>query len=436
MTTRAVRLLEELRPRLRRAGLDRVEVYLKQGRSRRFELGVQGRVALSSREQGWAVRAGGPRSSFFAAGSGRLEPDIALPAADGGPLTLPAAAPVAEWREPASLEAPLIVEAEAVSLLEGIERRLASELPGARLLSAALEEGASEAQLASSEGVEGRVRSRSAILHLELRGGGDVPRSVRVSLAEREARGIAPMAVARRLVDVLAVRESGGRAAHDRGEMLLAPPVAIALVAGLLPLFVGRGASRLARAMRDRGGRVGSRHLTVIDDGRLPGGVLEAPIDGEGVETRRQLLVEEGFFRQPLLDWRQAQPGQRWSGCAARPSWRDVPRPAPTHLYIEPDPAQPVAALVGSVARGFYLLDALAPARFDFEGDRFALPVCGFALRRGQAVEPVAEGVLSGTVSGLLRGVQAVGRDLSFRPAAGLLGSPTLLVSGLELRQV
>ena len=36
-------------------GLNEVEVYLKSGRSRRFEIGPQGRVASSSQEEGWAV---------------------------------------------------------------------------------------------------------------------------------------------------------------------------------------------------------------------------------------------------------------------------------------------------------------------------------------------------------------------------------------------
>ena len=64
---RASRLLEELALELRRAGLDEVEVYLKRGSSRRFELGPQGRLAQFNREQGWAVRAGGRNST----GSGR-----------------------------------------------------------------------------------------------------------------------------------------------------------------------------------------------------------------------------------------------------------------------------------------------------------------------------------------------------------------------------
>src|SRR4029434_8680625 len=42
------------------------------------------------------------------------------------------------------------------------------------------------------------------------------------------------------------------------------------------------------------GAGVGSRRLTIIDDGRLPGGCASAPFDGEGVPTRRTTLVAHG----------------------------------------------------------------------------------------------------------------------------------------------
>ena len=86
-------------------------------------------------------------------------------------------------------------------------------------------------------------------------------------------------------------------------------------------------------------GRFGSDRVTLIDNGRLPGGAFEAPVDGEGVPTREVVLVEEGLFRQPLLAWWQegAAHGET-SGCVRRSGWRDLPMPGPTHLYLKPEP--------------------------------------------------------------------------------------------------
>jgi hypothetical protein len=42
--------------------------------------------------------------------------------------------------------------------------------------------------------------------------------------------------------------------------------------------------------------------------------------------------------------------------------------------------------------------------------------------------------VLAGGIGALLRGVGAVARDLRFFPLGGMIGAPTLLLTGLEIR--
>jgi predicted Zn-dependent protease len=117
-----------------------------------------------------------------------------------------------------------------------------------------------------------------------------------------------------------------------------------------------------------------------------------------------------------------------------RASWRDVPAPGPTHLYIEGRSDLKAASLVAGVARGFYLLETVSAGAFAVEEDRFALPVCGFELRDGRAAAAFSRAWLTGAVSALLRGVRAAARDLAFLPLDGMIGAPTLLVAGLELR--
>jgi predicted Zn-dependent protease len=217
----------------------------------------------------------------------------------------------------------------------------------------------------------------------------------------------------------------------------LAPPLAARLLHGLLPLFVGAAATALLAPLRDRRGRVGGDLLSLIDDGRFPGGALAAPVDGEGVPTREIVLVEEGVVVQPLLAWHEARPPQtRASGCARRPSWRDLPRPGPTHFYWRPQGAVAPAALLAQVARGYYLLESRGAGRFDLASGELAVPVCGFAVRDGRATSPLAGGWLCGGIGALLRGVVGVARDLAFLPLDGMIGAPTLLVTGLELRRV
>lgn len=428
--------LDEILRALLKRHLTDAEVYVKRGRSRRLERTPFTETAATSQERAWAVRAGNRRGSFFAASTG--DPDPAGPwpePAAGRALELPEPQVVPSWNTPSDFDTPLTGEREGLKLLESLGRELEAELPKARLLRAVLEDGSSESELASSRGLRAVTRSRVATLYLEAAGPGHPAPMAALYIAARESRQFHPTALARRLADRLAVSAAGAppeREGGAGGEFLLAPAVAARLLAGLLPLLVGPGpGSRLTGAR----GRFGSDLVTLIDNGRLPGGAFESPVDGEGVPTREVALVEAGVFRQPLLAWWQegAAHGET-SGCVRRPGWRDLPTPGPTHLYLKPDPRTPVAMLLGAMPQGYYLIDATGPGRFDLTADRFALPVCGFAVRTGRASAPVAGAWLCGGIGTFLKGIAGVGRDLTFHPLDGMIGSPTLLATGLELR--
>lgn len=429
-------LAAELLAVLRRRGLTEAEVFFKQGRSRRFEVGAPGRVGSSSRETGWAIRAGDDRSSLWMAGTGLPLPESDWPAPDGRAIRLPAAEPIAAWRPPADLDASLMAEGEAIGLLEAVERALSTELPGARLLRGVLDEGTSETMIFNSRGVDVEYRSRAAALRVEAVAPGKAAPSSALLVAEREARRFQPGAVGNRLANHLLLARQGRAEMRHRGELLIGSAVATRILAGCLPLLVGAQGERLARRYRDRQGRIGSSALTIVDDGRLPGGVLEAPVDGEGVPTGQTLLVEQGQFRRSLQGWRElAGRHQARPGCVRRHGWRDLPRVAPSHLYIQPATEVAVGSLLGSMSRGCYLVEAEGSGRFDLESDHFRLPVCGFVVQQGQATAPLAGAVLEGSLQSLLQGIQAVARDLAFQPLVGMLGAPTLLVAGFGLRR-
>ena len=425
--------LDEILRALLKRHLTDAEIYVKRGRSRRLERTPVTETSSTSQERARAVRAGNRRASFFAAATG--DPSAAGPWPEpvaGHALELPEPEPVPAWTLPSDFDTPLTGEREGLKLLESLGRELEAELPKARLLRAVLEDGSSEAELANSRGLRALTRSRISTLYLEAAGPGSPAVTASLYVAAREPRRFHPTALARRLADRLAVSAAGAPPARDSGDVLLAPGVAVRMVAGLLPLLVGPGPGSRVIGAR---GRFGSDRVTLIDNGRLAGGAFEAPVDGEGVPTREVVLVEDGVFRQPLLAWWQegAAHGET-SGCVRRSGWRDLPMPGPTHLYLKPEPKTPVAALLGAIPQGYYLIDATGPGRFDLATDRFALPVCGFAVEAGRASAPVARAWLCGGIGTFLKGIVGVGRDLTFHPLDGMIGSPTLLVTGLELR--
>jgi PmbA protein len=413
---------------LRRAGLDRVELFHKKGRTRSTALYADRHHGGHSQEEGWAVRAGTERASFFVAESGR--PRLgAWPSPDGQGLMLPPPEELS-WTPPPDLDAPLASDGEALALLESVGRALADELRGARLLRAQLEDGSAEVSITSSRGVSARYRTRLCSLRAWARLG---EHRVELDVAEREPRRLNAPALARRLADRLAVLDRGASIERDRAEILVASDVATALLEALAPFLVGASGLRILRGLADPHGRIASPHLTLVDDGGRRDGLLTAPCDGEGVPTRRVVLIEGGELRQPLRPWWERVEGQV-SGCSGRPSWRELPEAGPSHLFVLPDPKQSVSGLLTDLARGYYFVDVEGPAALDPEGDRFSVPVLGFAVQSGRPGAPVRGVRLQGSLRALLRGVAGVGRDLRFQPRGrDVMGAPTMLLTGVEV---
>ena len=421
----------EVLDRLRDGGMERVEIYSKEGRGRTCRLFGASHQAHFFEEQGWAVRAGDSRCSFFAAGVGEPSPDARWPTADGYPLHLASSGDdPGGWAEPEDFRTPLMGEIEARELVAGVARTLSQELPEARVEVAVLDEGSSESRLVSSEGIEAFWRHRLSFLRLEASW-----RGARVELerSERAARRFHPVALAQQLADRLLVLEEGRPCAKDRAPLVLAPAVGAKVLDSLRPLWVGGRKHVQGQSYLDRSGRLASDALVLVDNGRHSEGLLTAPVDGEGRANGRTVIVEGGQLKQPLIDWRD-EGGKPSTGWYRRSGWRDLPVLATSHLFVEPTAEQAVGDLIGGVSRGYYIVEVPRPIRIDWSSGRISIPACGFALEAGQAKAPVAQIWLTGTIGSLLRGVQRTGRDLSFFPLDGMVGCPTLLVQGLEVR--
>ncbi len=422
------RLLQRLGDR----GFESVEVFGKRSRSRSSRIDRDVVQVVVSEEAGWAIRAGGESGSSFSCGSGELPEEPVLLDPSGPPLRLPLPHDGGAIGKVESEAVVLLSEAESLALLRNVGDILGSELDGAQLDSAWLEDGVAEVSLLSSTGVQAAQRLRAASLRLAASRHGE---RAEVVAAASTARDMAPVALARRLADLLAVRQGETVDSVDRGVVLLAPQVAARMLGGLLELFVGVGSRSLARGLIDRASdRLASDAVTIVDDGALGEGPLSALFDGEGTPMSEVVLVEDGLWRQSLVPWWDAEDGTP-SGCVMRPSYRDLPALSPTHLYIKPDPDHSVADLLSGIVRGYYWIDSAVAPVVDWESGELELEVSGFEIRGGAPRRVIKRARLGGAISSLLLGVRAVGRDLQLIPwTRGCMGSPTLLVAGLEVR--
>ncbi|MEX0879081.1 MAG: metallopeptidase TldD-related protein [Thermoanaerobaculia bacterium] len=392
------------------------ELYRKSAESRQIETSRSLRRVLWRREEGWAARwweSGAPR---FAAAAAPGALALAIPQA----ALLPAAGdPPPEWPSRASpMPAENPVEPPP-DLFEELARAVAAASRGqARLAFLGLRRGKAAERVVNGAGLDVGQRHQTFDGVAQAIGRqGSRAHEVRLPFRWREAPEIE--ALARRLSDAATLPLADRPAPFAHGQWLLDPGVAAGILAALAPLFT---AERPPRWMGR--GRIAAPGLAIADDASG-----DAPFDGEGVPTRRVLLVEDGEIAGHLYDLRAAtRAGTRSTGHGVRPSFRTPPSVSPRRLFFEArTPAAP-EPLLASVRRGLFAAALTAPVHVDLERDRYEVEFTGISLLAGRAQGPVAGARAAGRISELLRRITGLSTDLQFFAAPFLTGAPTVLV--------
>jgi PmbA protein len=175
---------------------------------------------------------------------------------------------------------------------------------------------------------------------------------------------------------------------------------------------------------------VASDLVSVVDDGRRRGGLGSKPFDGEGLPTRRNVVVERGRLATYLLDSYSARKlGKSSTGNAARGSG-SPPTAAPTNLWLEPGEASP-DEIVASTRRGLLVTELIGMGFNPVTGD-YSRGAAGLWIEGGEIAYPVEEITIAGHLGEMLRGIDAVGSDLVWlgRTAAPSLRIASMTVAG------
>ncbi len=249
-----------------------------------------------------------------------------------------------------------------------------------------------------------------------------------------------------RRYDELDPDDIGRTAASNAVEMLGAKPIAsmevplvvtpevgtqlLSFVVSLLSADeVQKGRSKFAGRI---GSLVASPRVTLVDDGRLKGGVSTAPVDGEGVPTQTTPLIVDGVLKTFLHDSYTAKKGKTKStGNRTRANgYQSAGGVGQTNLYLKAGEVGPERIIAG-VARGFFLKVAFGMfAAIDAASGDFSFPVAGFMIERGRTTFPVRGISVAGNLFDLLTSIGQVGSDLTW---FNNVGCPTLLINRIKI---
>jgi len=226
------------------------------------------------------------------------------------------------------------------------------------------------------------------------------------------------------------LRRLGARKVPTQEVTIVFDPItAASLLRHLAGAVSGGALYRRSSFLLDRlGEEIASRAVTIIDDGRLAGGLASRPFDAEGVATRRTPVVVEGRLESYLLDTYAARRlGLATTGNAAR-SVGDVPAAAPTNLYLVAGPDSP-EDIVASVDRGLYVTSLSGFGVNGVTGD-YSRGAAGIWIEKGELTHAVEEVTIAGNLLRMFRDIEQVGSDLVFRASTS---APTVRIRRMTL---
>jgi PmbA protein len=230
---------------------------------------------------------------------------------------------------------------------------------------------------------------------------------------------------ARRTLDKL-----GSRKLDTQEVAVVFDPDAGRSILGLLASCINGGAVwRKGSYLAEREGQtIASPLVRVIDDPLIVRGPGSRPFDGEGLLSRRNVLVDEGILKSFVLDTYSAKKlGKQSSGNASRGSGGGV-GPSTTNLLLQPGEQSP-AALLKSTERALYVTDMMGFGFNAVTGD-FSRGASGFWIERGERIFPVSEVTISLNLDDLLKRIDGIASDLDLRTS---ICTPTFRVSAMTV---
>jgi PmbA protein len=192
--------------------------------------------------------------------------------------------------------------------------------------------------------------------------------------------------------------------------------------------ILGGSVWRKSTYLLDREGtQVASDLITITDDPFILRGPGSRAWDGEGLRSRKNLVVEGGVLKTFLLDSYSGRKLSRDSTASASRGGGSVG--ASTSNFILSAGTLSHDDIVKNTPRGLYVTDMMGFGFNAVTGD-FSRGASGYWIENGELTFPVSEVTISGNLDAMLKSIDLVGSDLDFKTSTA---SPTFRVANMTI---
>jgi len=258
---------------------------------------------------------------------------------------------------------------------------------------------------------------------------GNMQRDSWYALARTLAKLESPESVGREAARRTLRRLGSRKIKSTQVPIVLDPMVAESILDNIFEAIDGEAIYRQSSFLVNKlGEQVAASNITVVDDGTMPGGFGTEPFDGEGVPTRRTMVIENGVLKSYLLNTYTARKlGMKTTGNASR-GLAGTPGIGSGNFYLQKGDRTP-QQIIGDIKQGLYVFQFLGFGVNTVTGD-FSRGVSGLWIENGELTYPVEEVTVAGNLKDMLHNITEIGNNLEFR---GSTACPTLRIDGMTM---
>ena len=175
------------------------------------------------------------------------------------------------------------------------------------------------------------------------------------------------------------------------------------------------------------GSEVASSGVTLTDDPLIPRAPGSRPFDGEGLPSRKNIVVDSGVLKTFLLDSYSARKlGRASTGSAARGG--GSVSASTSNLFMQPG-SMTREELIASTPSGLYVTEMMGFG-FNAMTSDFSRGAAGFWIENGKFAFPVSEITISSTLDAMLKGIDGIANDLRLITS---IASPTFRTARMTI---
>jgi len=195
-----------------------------------------------------------------------------------------------------------------------------------------------------------------------------------------------------------------------KGQVLLDPYAVFSL---FMPLNFQLNARNVLRGMsrwKDKlGETVASTAFTLVDDGRVPGGLGTSSFDREGIPHKRLPLIEDGVLRSFMHNTYTAHAFGTPNTGHASGSAGSLPAIGPTNLTVAPGTASK-EDLISEIDQGI-LVSRFSGNANPVSGDFSGVAKAAYLIKNGKIDRPVSGTLIAGNVFDALESLSGISRE-------------------------